>query len=189
MIKVFKYQNGKIKIICNELSMVNDYKYDWKKHQVKITTFPMRLNYQLGVELIQNRGGRICYGMLAVQAQPNNEIDCVKIDVAFTQENSTRYYDSCLYDDNYVYKGLPKEYVESIIQSATLSILEKKQYPQCRLIFEYAANCEVGSSPMIFRIISEIIINIIFENACEKIIDMDIKSFSEKFVNNINMRY
>lgn len=57
------------------------------------------------------------------------------------------------------------------------------------MLFEYAANCEVGFSPMIYELILEIIINIIFENACEKIMDMDIQSFTNQFAKNVNLHY
>ncbi|MCI9560684.1 MAG: hypothetical protein HFG52_16065 [Lachnospiraceae bacterium] len=189
MIKIFDYQNGEIKIMYNESPIIKDYKYDWKKHQVEIITFPISLNYQLGVELKISKGGRICYGMLGVQVEPNEEINCVKIDIAFTQGNSIRYYDSCLYNDNKVYKGLPEEYVEPVIQKAISEILKKDKYPQYKVIFEYAANCEVGSSPMIYELITEIIINMISKNTCEKIIDMDIEAFTEQFAKNTNLHY
>lgn len=184
MIKVFNYKNGEIKIMYNEEPMVRDYKYNWKEHQVEIMTFPVSLDYWLGVEVEINRGGRICYGMLVAQVQPNEDTNCVRIDIAFTQKNSIRYYDSCLYDDSRVYKGLPEPYVDAVIQGATSEILKKNKYPQCKIVFEYAANCEVGSSPMIYRLISEIVINMIFENVYEKIIDMDIKTFTEQFAKN-----
>lgn len=189
MIKIFDYQNGEIKITYNESPAIKDYKYDWKKHQIEIMTFPVSLNYRLGVELEIQKGARICYGMLGVQVQPNEKINSVKIDVAFTKGNSIRYYDSCLFNDSRVYKGLPEEYVESVIKKAISEILKKDKYPQCKVLFEDAANCEVGSSPMIYELVSEIIINIISENACEKIINMDIQSFTNQFAKNINLNY
>ncbi len=189
MIKTFDYQNGEIKITYNESPVVKDYKYDWKKHRIEVMTFPVSLSYWLSVELKIQKGSRICYGMLGVQVQPNEEINSVKIDVAFTKGNSIRYYDSCLFNDSRVYKGLPEEYVESVIRKVTSEILKKGKYPQCKVIFEYAANCEVGSSPMIYELISEIIINIIFENAYEKIMDMDIQSFTNQFAKNVNLHY
>lgn len=189
MIKVFDYKNGKIKIMYNEPSMVRDYKYDRKEHKIELMTFPVSLDHWLGVEVKINKGGRICYGMLAAQVQSNEDADCVRIDIAFTQKNSIRFYDSCLYDDSWVYKGLPQEYVESIIQSATSEIIKKDRYPQCKIIFGHAANCEVGSSPMIYRLISEMMIDMIFENAYEKIMDMDIKTFTERSAQNIGLHY
>lgn len=189
MIKIFNYKNGEIKVMYNESPMAMDYSYSWKKHQVEIITFPVSLNYWLGIEIKINKGGRICYGMLVAQVQPNEDTNCVKIDIAFTQKNNIRYYDSCLYDDTSVYKGLPKEYVDSVIQSVTSEILKKDYYPGYKIVFEYAANCEVGSSPMIYQIISEIIINMIYENACEKILDMDVETFTKEFAKNASLHY
>ena len=99
--------------------------------------------------------------MLGVCVQPNEEINCVKIEIAFTQENRIRYYDSCLYDDRSAYKELPEEYVEAVIGKVTSEILKRDKYPQYKIVFEYATNCEVGSSSMIYELISGIIINII----------------------------
>lgn len=189
MIKTFDYQNGEIKITYNEFPIVKDYKYDWKKYQIEIMTFPVSLNYRLAVELKIQKGARICYGMLGVQVQPDEDINSVKIEVAFTQGNSIRYYDSCLFNDSRVYKGLPEEYVEAVIRKVTSEILKRDKYPQYKILFEYAANCEVGSSPMIYEMISEIIINIISENACERIMDMDIQSFTNQFAKNVTLHY
>lgn len=60
--------------------------------------------------------------MLGVQVHPNKEINSVKVDVTFTEGNSIRYYDSCLLDDSRVYKGLPEEYVESVIRKVISEI-------------------------------------------------------------------
>lgn len=189
MIKNFNYKNGTLKILYNESPIVTDYKQDWKKYQIERMTFPVVRNYRLGVELEIYKGGRICYGMLGVCVQPNEEINCVKLEIAFTQENRIRYYDSCLYDDRSVYKGLPEEYVEAVIGKVTSEILKRDKYPQYKIVFECAANCEVGSSSMIYELISGIIINIISENICEKIMDMDIESFTQQFANNVNLHY
>ena len=56
MIKTFDYRNGEIKITYNESPAVKDYKYDWKRYQIGITTFPVSLNYRLGVELEIRKG-------------------------------------------------------------------------------------------------------------------------------------
>lgn len=70
--------------------------------------------------------------------------------MAFTSKNTTKYEDSCLINDTYVYKGLPEEYAEQVIASINSAILKRGRYPQCNIIIEDAANCEIGSSPMIF---------------------------------------
>ena len=88
MIKTFDYRNGEIKITYNESPAVKDYKYDWKRYQIGITTFPVSLNYRLGVELEIRKGGRICYGMLGVQVQPEKEINRVKIVLLLQKETA-----------------------------------------------------------------------------------------------------
>lgn len=122
--------------------------------------------------------------MLAAQVQPHNEQDCVKVSIAFTHENIVRFEKSCLTDPSYVYKGLPEEYVDRVIDHICSVILEKESYPQCHIIIENAANCEVGSSPVFFGMIAEIIANIICTGSEAEIQNMDIETFNIQYVKN-----
>ena len=127
--------------------------------------------------------------MLAAQVEPNSKVDCVNLSLAFTQENTIKFEDACVIDNTYVYKGLPEEYTSEIINKTYSLISQKESYPQCNIIFEDSANCEVGSSPMIFGIIAEIIINIIFSGSVDEILNLDIKTFTKLYVKNINLQY
>lgn len=189
MNRFFKYKNGEIKIMWNVKSTLKDYEYDWRRRQIKIKTHPFLSSFLLGVELKIHKGGRICYGMLMAQVQPCDEQDCVNISLAYTHKNTIKYEFSCLANDSYVYKGLPEEYVEYIINSFNSSILKKESFPQCSISIEESANCEVGSSPMLFGIISNIIINIIYTSSEDEILNMSIENFTEKYVKNIGLQY
>lgn len=189
MIRNFKYKNGKIKLMWNERLMLKNYECDWHRKQIKTNTFQISSSFLLGVELMVHRGGRICYGMLTAQVQPNNEQDCVKISIGYTHKNTIKFIDSFLTCDDNVYKGLPEEYAEQVLSSIVSTISEKDRYPQCNLIFEDSANCEVGSSPMLFGLIAEIITNIIYTSSPSKILDMDIELFTNQYVKNIGLRY
>ena len=189
MIKVFKYKNGEIRIKYNEPPLVRDYKYEWIKKQIRIKTFKLSSPFLLGVELAVHKGGRICYGMLAAQVKPHSKQDCVNLSLAFTQENTITFEDACIINDTHVYKGLPKEYTSEIIKKIYSLISQKESYPQCSIIFEDSANCEVGSSPIIFGIIAEIITNIIFSDSVNEILNLDIETFTKLYVKNINFQY
>lgn len=189
MIKVFKYKNGEIRIKYDELPVVKDYEYEWIKKQIKVKTFNMEASFSLGVEVAVHKGGRICYGMLTAQVKPHNEPDCVNLSLAYTQENTTKFEDACVIDKTYVYKGLPKEYTSEIINKIYSLISQKESYPQCNIIFEDSANCEVGSSPMFFGIIAEIIVNIIFGGSIDEILNLDVETFTKLYVKNINLQY
>ena len=62
-------------------------------------------------------------------------------------------------------------------------------FPQCEICFEYAANCEVGSSPRFFSIIVKVLLELIYENALDEIFNMTIADFTEKYVKDIDLHY
>lgn len=189
MNRVFRYQNGEIKVMWDEISMHKDYEEKVISRIIKQKTKEILNSFSVGVELKINRGGRICYGMLMARVQSQKQDGCVKTHIAYTQKNTTKYENSFLQNDEFVYKGLPKEYVVRVNDDIYKAIIEKESYPQCDIFFEYAANCQVGSSPMIFGIIAEMIINIIYMNSVNEILNISIKDFTEKYVKKINMRY
>jgi len=189
MIKVFKYKNGEIKIMWNEQPMHKSYEYDRYNKIIKKNTYKVNESSLIGMEMNINKGGRICYGMLMAQVKPSEILDEVRISIEFTHKNTARYYNSSLFNDTHVYKGLPEEYVEQISDSIVKVISEKVDFPQCDISFEYAANCEIGSSPMLFGIIAEIIMNIICTSSDDKISNMSIADFTKQYISKINMIY
>lgn len=189
MIKTFKYKNGEVKVIWNEEPMVRNYKYDCSYQVIDKATYRISNSFLVGIELKINRGGRIIYGLLAAKVYPHDEKNLVKISVEFTKENTIRYEKSNLYNDKFVYKGLPKEFVEQVEKSIFETILKKESYPQCDIEFKYAANCEVGSSSMIFGIIAELIVNLINTTTEDKVLNMDIENFTKKYMYKLNMIY
>lgn len=189
MIRLFQYKNGEIKITWNLQPIQRDYKYEWRRKQITLNTYQFLSSAILEVELKIHKGGRICYGMLAAQVDPHEEQDCVELSVAYTRENTIKYTGSCLVDDTYVYKGLPEEYVEKVINSISSTILQKETYPQCSICIENAANCEVGSSPMIFGIIADIMTNIICTSSEDEMRNTDIETFTTQYARNIGFTY
>lgn len=189
MNRLFKYKNGEIKVMWNEQPMNKDYEDNLFQQEVGQKTKQISIPFLLGVELKVYRGGRVCYGMLIARVEPHDEKDVVKISIAFTHQNTIKYKDSFLLNKEYVYKGLPKEYLEKVSSSVQETISTKNIYPQCHILFEYAANCAVGSSPMIFGIIAEIITNLICTSSLEELYNISIDSFTEKYVRNIDLCY
>lgn len=189
MVKLFEYKNGELKVMWNTKPMLKDYEYSWYNIPIKIKTYPFSSTFELGIELKVHKAGRICYGMLMAQVQPHSKKNYVDISLAYTHKNIVKYEKSFLNNDAYVYKGLPEEYAEEVINRINSSILEKGSYPQCSIIFEEAANCEVGSSPIIFGIIVDIITNIICTSSENEIRDMSIETFTKQYVRNICLQY
>lgn len=182
MIRLFSYQNGKVKIIWNEQPMLNNYGSEWVTSKIEKKTTSFSDTFMLGVELMVHTGPRICYGMLGAQVQPCAERDIVGVSIAYTHGNTIKYENSLLLNDNYVYKGLLQEYAEAVSDSVLRTISEKESYPQCAVSFAYAANCEVGSSPMFFAITAEILTNLICTCTEEKILNMTIEEFTGQYI-------
>lgn len=189
MKKNFKYKNGEIKVIWNEIPMHKDYEETYFRETIEQKTNLIITPFSVGVELKKNSGGRIIYGMLMAHIEPRKEKNIIKISIAYTKKNTIRYEDSFLWNDALVFKGLQEEYVANVYSSICKTINRKEDYPQCDICFDYAANCEVGSSPMIFGIIAEMIIEIIYANSVEEIFRMSIEEFTQKYVRNINLCY
>ena len=177
MIKIFQYKNGEIRIKKDENLSVRDYQYEWKKRQIKVKTVELPLPFCLGVEIIVHTGGRICYRMLSAQVSPYNEPDCVNLSLAYTQNNTVRYTETGLIDDSHIYKGLPEEYTADILDRRVSFILEKEVFPQCSNCYKHAAHSAVASSPMIFGVIAETIINIICTGSVDEIFHLDAETF------------
>ena len=180
--RIFKCKNGKIKIVLDELQSGKNYEKEWVRKQISKPTKTFCNSFSIGIELEIHKGGRICYGMLMASVKPNEEQDYIKVAVAYTQRNSTKYSNSILTNDAYVYEGLPKEYIEAVCSSIDDLMDKKSEYPQCDIKIEDAANCEVGSSPMIFSIITKLLLKLIDSNSIEEILSMDNEGFTEKYL-------
>ena len=113
--------------------MKND-KYHWCQNCITIKTCELLSPFSLGIEMEKHTSGRICYGMLCANVQPFYKQNCVKIELAYIDKNSIKYEYSSLFDDTHVYKGLPKEYTQYIMNQICSAISEKEYYPQCKNI-------------------------------------------------------
>lgn len=188
MEKIFIYKNGKVKLIYNEQFAKKDYIEEYVIDFIEHKTRAMENSFSIGIELMVHKGGRIYYGMLAAQVRPNIEANSVKMSVAVTPQNTVKYSEYILLNDEYVYKGLPKEYVAQIINCIKQSVCEKESYPQYEVSFDYAANCEVGSSPRFFGYIAEIIMEILYSDSTEEIFEMAADEFAELYLKNMGFQ-
>lgn len=182
MVKLFKYRNGKVKVTWDEQPMLPAYEYEWRYEEIKTNTYKTLESFFIGAEVMIHTGGRMCYGMLAAKVQPHDDKDIVKVAIAVTHENVIHYEGSLLLNDIYVYEGLPEEYINQIKSSIIKTVLEKEKYPQCVISFENAANCEVGSSPMLFGMIAELIVDLICTSSKEDVLNMNIEDFTKQYI-------
>lgn len=185
MEKVFAYKNGNIKVMYNESGMLRDYEEEYIVRDVDRETCAFAKEYSVSVEWSRHVGGKICYGMLGATVRPYHKADSVRVSMAYTQKNTVKYDESLLLNDEYVYKGLPIEYVGYLEECIEQYIKEKDAFPQCEIVLNQAANCEVGSSEMFFSYIAQMLINMIYNDSVEEIIDMDVEEFTSRYVEKI----
>lgn len=185
MIKIYNYLSGAIKITLNEDLVKNNFFTECLEKQIALTcsNTPL-LIHSLGLEFAQDRGGRIIYGLLTSKLTPNSS-DSKLLSVSYTQKNVERFYDSIILNNEHSYKGLPKEYLEAVVNGASKALSECNSFPLCNINFANAANCEVGSSRKFFELLSESIIKLIpmlnYENVSESNFAMCEEYLSKKF--------
>lgn len=169
MKKLYKYNNGSIQLIINEIPLDIDFDVSYDNESININSDRKIQNNILGIEVSQNKGGRICYGLLVAKLsnRDNNETN---ISIAFTKENKVKYTESILENDAYVFKGLPQEYLDYTKEGIKSAILRKVDFPNCNISIVYSANCEVGSSPMFFKLIAESLVDLI---CCQSICNLN----------------
>lgn len=125
MERVFEYKNGMVRIMWNEMPMSVDYESVCFNNKIRKKTYPLKSTFLIGVELQIPTGGRICYGLLGAQVKPYDEKDTIKISIYYTSRNTKKYDNPLLFDDEFVYKGLPEEYIEYIRNDVCDTLKEK----------------------------------------------------------------
>lgn len=113
----------------------------------------------LSLELSKHTGPRILYGKIGIifEKSISNKI---KIKLPYSYENSEHYENSILYNKEYCYKGIPKEYVEDIVDGIENYISKVGDFPKCDITIVDGANCEIGSSSACFRIIISVLLDL-----------------------------
>ena len=124
------------------------------------------------------------YAALGAQYLPSNAAGNTIIEVRYAKKRMMNYMSAHAYNKKTVFIGLPQEYSESIISIAR-EYLAVKEVPAGRIVFDSAAHCEVGSSPLIFMIATKIILDILC-NSVYPLSDSEIKSICEKHTSGKN---
>ena len=189
MKRLFELKNGKIKVFFNEDPIEKDY-IDYEVNKVLNTkTYLIEDAFSIGVEYALHTGPRILYGFMMVYVEPNDVNNTVNVSVSYTKDNVIHYEKSLLiYNSDYVYKGLPEEYLKDVQKTIENKIICSEYFPQCNLRFASSANCEVGSCSNFFVKITEIIIELICKCSMEEIADVLNERFFEKFDINLSVR-
>lgn len=189
MFKKFEYSSGTIKVMLNEQYMQMELGTDIHEERIKPKNpIAKALPKTLGLEVAVHTGPRICYGLMSTTITSNKVNDLVTLSTEYTKTNSEKFTDSILLNNDYTYKGLPKEFLSAVINSAINTIKEKESFPLCDIHFNYTANCEAGSSQAFFHIIIEAYFELILMFDNNKTIEMNLISFEEFLANKFSLR-
>lgn len=120
------------------------------------------------------------YAALGAKYIPEIGDECLHIEVRYSNTNTERYENTLAYNKRTVFKGLSNEYVDSVLKTS-VDYLKYNTIPSGKIVFDVAACCEVGSSPLLFKIITKIVLQVIL-NEKYPVSDDVIKSICDKYL-------
>lgn len=160
--------NADLKYWINEFPFLEQIESETEKIQ-----FPMREVLQkkcfsnkvaLEVYLHKDAGN---YALLGLEYVPNGS-GILGIEFQYVNENEMHYESDLTKFNDYKYLGLPEEYTEVILET----IKNKKNISSGTLKIPIAANCEVGSSPLVFSKVTSLLLELIYNQDTEVNFDL-----------------
>lgn len=113
------------------------------------------------------------YGLLGFEFKPKKNIDGLDIEIKYTDGNTERYLSEINKYDQTIYCGLTEEFIP-YIKSRIMNKIQKLNYfYNGSIIVSCAANSEVGSSPRIFEIICDVIIEIFIKIEEKEVLELN----------------
>ena len=137
-------------------------------------------SYRLGIELIENHGGRVCYGFISAHIVPSKERK-VGVVCKYGKELPEDIRPDSIYNSSTAGVGLPYEFRADLEQYIVSRLEMIDTFPWCNIIYDSFMYDKVGSSIKIYTIIISIMLDIIKDNLQESIMDWSVTDFSEKF--------
>jgi len=120
------------------------------------------------------------YVVLGAKYIPDIKCKGLHVEVRSEEDKVENFKNTILHNKKTVFKGLPTEYVETIFKT-TIDYFKINEVPNGRIVFDSSAYCEVGSSPLIFKIATKIIFDVLLSK-CYPLSDNDIKNICEKYL-------
>lgn len=152
-----------------------------KKAETNIIASGNTINEERTVTLELMLPSDACYyALLGAKYIPTDENEGIRLEVRYSDNKSENYTDTLAYSSRTVFKGLSKEYVETVLNTAT-DFLQSIDAPKGKIVFNAAAYCDVGSSPIMFRIVTKIVLYILLK-AQHPVFDSEIKAICEKYL-------
>jgi hypothetical protein len=130
------------------------------------------------------------YVALGARYIPTKEYNGLVVEARYTDDILENYNTALAYSKRTVYRGLPREYVDTILET-TRDYLGTAIIPVGKILFDSAAYCEVGTSPLMFRIATKIVLSVLLgerypisddeiRRICEKHLAERVKPIGEK---------
>ena len=126
----------------------------------------------LEVYLHKNAGN---YALLGMEYMPD-EGNELTLNISYVEENKIHYQSELTKYNGYKYVGLPEECKELIINT----IKSNHSIGGGSLNIPIAVNCEVGSSPIIFGKVTDILLEVLSEDKNEINLELKIQSLYKK---------
>lgn len=171
MYSVFKNKNKIIRIFQKTESDTILERVNILKSINKENGFEIYKPYRIGVELIENHGGRVCYGYMSAYIIPNNHRE---IGVGFDYNNlivEKEVTKSSIYNSETIDAGLPCEFRHDVEEYIFERVSSENNIPWCNIVFDQFMHCTVGSSICIYTSIILIILKLIDDNNQEHILN------------------
>ena len=154
-------KRAKVKLVFErnvELYMANDNKLEYKLK--KQSNFSLKEG-TLIVELFLLRDYSY-YALLGAEFFPSNTNE-LHIVVMHGNNVTKKYLDTISYNNKFVNIGLSTEYAESVVNTTIDFFNKSNKIPSGSLIFNMAANDEVGSSIHMFSVITNVLLGLLLE--------------------------
>lgn len=114
---------------------------------------------KLALEVYMHRNANN-YGILGVEYIPKQGSETIDVEIVYIKENQVKYASELLQYSDYMYYGLPKECLNTVREKVKL-YMDKEDFSGGNLLFRFAVNSEVGSSPSLFGIMAEMLLEFI----------------------------
>lgn len=105
-----------------------------------------------------------CYGLLGFKFIPDRESSRLKISVRYHEGNKEHYFSEIRASGSqkHIYKGLEHQYLSAVTDSIA-AFCQKNKLSGGSLYMHTAANCEVGSSPLLFESLTELLLSVMYD--------------------------
>ena len=161
MIERIELKNASIKYWIEELPFLPEYPYEVDTSFFNVgneETDCKTIKFAIELYLHKNSGN---YGLLGFEYTPNSG-GCLELIIHYVKENSVQYESQLTQYNDYKYCGLPEENIKIIKDTFAKFLSQKEGFSGGMFKINVSANCEVGSSPLLYSIILEMLLKIDF---------------------------